>query len=301
MAPPTRQGLYDPRNEHDSCGMGFVAHVKGERSNAIIRQGLKILANLDHRGGVGADPSMGDGAGCLIQIPDALFRDWADSNRLSLPPAGDYAVAMCFLPRDEQARERAVSRLEHFVRIEGQVLVGWYDDSLGTEGKTLQLYVERDGDEAKNHIFGSGAFDTIKGFGGSDMLKGGGGDDTINGGDGKDSINGQLGSDLLIGGAGKDLFQFSDIADVRYGDTIQDLDAKDRINLAGIDADINTAGNQSFTIVSAFTGAAGQLTIDYNVTHAGMTTIQMDVDGDGLSDGSIMIVGDHTGFTNYVL
>ena len=127
MAPPTRQGLYDPRNEHDSCGMGFVAHVKGERSNAIIRQGLQILANLDHRGGVGADPSMGDGAGCLIQIPDALFRDWAESNRLSLPPAGDYGVAMCFLPRDEAARDLAVQRLEHFVRIEGQVMVGWRD------------------------------------------------------------------------------------------------------------------------------------------------------------------------------
>ena len=127
MALPTRQGLYDPRNEHDSCGMGFVAHVKGERSNAIIRQGLKILANLDHRGGVGADPSMGDGAGCLIQIPDALFRDWAETNRLNLPPAGDYAVAMCFLPRDEASRERAIERLEHFVRIEGQLLVGWRD------------------------------------------------------------------------------------------------------------------------------------------------------------------------------
>ena len=66
--------------------MGFVAHVRGERSNAIIAQGLQILANLDHRGGVGADPSLGDGAGCLIQIPDALFRAWAERQRLSLPP-----------------------------------------------------------------------------------------------------------------------------------------------------------------------------------------------------------------------
>src|ERR1700709_791757 len=105
------QGLYDPRNERDSCGMGFVAHVKGERSNAIIRQGLQILANLDHRGGGGADPALGDGAGCLIHIHGALFRDWAETNRLNLPPPGDYAVAMCFLPRDEAARDLAVSRL----------------------------------------------------------------------------------------------------------------------------------------------------------------------------------------------
>ncbi len=74
---PEKQGLYDPRNEHDACGMGFVANIKGEQSNAIIRDGLQILANLDHRGAVGADPLVGDGAGCLIQIPDALFRAWA--------------------------------------------------------------------------------------------------------------------------------------------------------------------------------------------------------------------------------
>ena len=111
MGAPPRQGLYDPAFERDACGMGFVAHVKGERSNAIIAHGLHILANLDHRGGVGADPSMGDGAGCLIQIPDALFRAWAERERLSLPPAGDYAVAMCFLPRDEASRDTAPSRL----------------------------------------------------------------------------------------------------------------------------------------------------------------------------------------------
>ncbi len=124
---PPEQGLYDPRHEHDSCGMGFVAHVRGEKSNAIIAQGLQILANLDHRGGVGADPLLGDGAGCLIQIPDALFRAWADAERLSLPPAGGYAVAMCFLPRDEASRRGAIERFERYIRVEGQVLVGWRD------------------------------------------------------------------------------------------------------------------------------------------------------------------------------
>jgi glutamate synthase (NADPH/NADH) large chain len=107
--------------------MGFVADVKNRPSNAIIAQGLQILANLDHRGGVGADPTLGDGAGCLIQIPDPLFRAWAESERLSLPPAGDYAVAMCFLPGDEGSRDAAIARFEHYIRIEGQGLVGWRD------------------------------------------------------------------------------------------------------------------------------------------------------------------------------
>jgi glutamate synthase (NADPH) large chain len=130
--PPARQGLYDPLREHDSCGMGFVAHVKGERSHDIIAQGLHILANLDHRGGVGADPTMGDGAGCMIQIPDALLRAWAQDAAVTLPPRGDYAVAMCFLPRDEPARLFAQERLEHFVRLEGQIFLGWRDVPVDT-------------------------------------------------------------------------------------------------------------------------------------------------------------------------
>ena len=131
---PQKQGLYDPRNERDSCGMGFVAHVGGRPSHEIIAQGLHILAHLDHRGGVGADPSLGDGAGCLIQIPDGLFRDWAEGERLSLPAPGDYAVAMCFLPGDEASRVAAIQRLEHFVRIERQLLVGWRDVPVDTSG-----------------------------------------------------------------------------------------------------------------------------------------------------------------------
>jgi glutamate synthase (NADPH/NADH) large chain len=112
--------------------MGFVAHVGGRRSNSIIAQGLQILANLDHRGGVGADPLMGDGAGILIQLPDRLFRDWAVWSNVDLPPAGDYAVAMCFLPREKAARAAAEARLEHFVRIEGQTWLGWRDVPVDT-------------------------------------------------------------------------------------------------------------------------------------------------------------------------
>jgi glutamate synthase (NADPH/NADH) large chain len=127
MTLPARQGLYDPARERDSCGMGFVVHVKGERSNAIVAQGLQVLTNLDHRGARGADPTVGDGCGCLIQIPDALFRAWADEQRVTLPAPGDYAVAMCFLPRDEETRAAAKERFERLVRIEGQLLVGWRD------------------------------------------------------------------------------------------------------------------------------------------------------------------------------
>ena len=92
-----------------------------------MREGLSILVNLDHRGAVGADPLVGDGAGCLIQIPDALLRDWARKEGVDLPQPGHYAVAMCFLPQDEKARAFAIKRLEHFVKVEKQKLLGWRD------------------------------------------------------------------------------------------------------------------------------------------------------------------------------
>ena len=107
--------------------MGFVANIKGRKSQEVIACGLEILVNLNHRGAVGADPLVGDGAGCLIQIPDALLRDWALRADLELPPSGDYAVAMCFLPTDEETREFAVGQFERFIRLEGQRLVGWRD------------------------------------------------------------------------------------------------------------------------------------------------------------------------------
>jgi glutamate synthase (NADPH/NADH) large chain len=131
---PAPQGLYDPRHEHDSCGVGFVANIKGRKSHEVVTAGLEILVNLDHRGAVGADPLVGDGAGCLIQIPDPLFRQWATDNRLDLPPPGNYAVAMCFLPRGEEARELAIGQFEHFIRIEGQRLIGWRDVPVDARG-----------------------------------------------------------------------------------------------------------------------------------------------------------------------
>src|SRR5574343_1346312 len=85
-------GLYDPSNEKDACGVGFVAHIKGKKSHAIIEQGLLILKNLDHRGAVGADALMGDGAGVLIQIPDQYYRDEMAKQGVELPPPGEYGV-----------------------------------------------------------------------------------------------------------------------------------------------------------------------------------------------------------------
>ncbi|MSP67518.1 MAG: glutamate synthase subunit alpha, partial [Alphaproteobacteria bacterium] len=131
---PARQGLYDPANEHDACGVGFVANIKGRKSHDLIRRGLQILVNLDHRGAVGADPLVGDGAGCLIQIPDGLLRDWATSRGLDLPQPGAYAVAMAFLPRDEPARAFAVKHFERFIKAEGQRLLGWREVPTDTTG-----------------------------------------------------------------------------------------------------------------------------------------------------------------------
>src|SRR5579862_2498041 len=127
-------GLYDPRNEHDSCGVGFVANIKGRKSHDIIRRGLEILVNLDHRGAVGADPLVGDGSGCLIQTPDALLRHWCEERGLVLLPPGRYAVAMCFLPMEEKARAFATAHLERFVRVEGQELLAWREVPIDTAG-----------------------------------------------------------------------------------------------------------------------------------------------------------------------
>ncbi|HYF17635.1 MAG TPA: glutamate synthase central domain-containing protein, partial [Ramlibacter sp.] len=120
-------GLYSAANEHDACGVGFVAHIKGEKSHAIVTQGLKILENLDHRGAVGADKLMGDGAGILIQLPDALYREEMATQGVELPPPGEYGVGMIFLPKEHASRLACEQELERAIRAEGQVLLGWRD------------------------------------------------------------------------------------------------------------------------------------------------------------------------------
>lgn len=119
------QGLYHPSNEHDACGVGFIAHIKGNQSHAVIEQGLLILKNLDHRGAVGADKLMGDGAGILIQIPDQFYRDEMAKQGVELPPPGEYGVGMVFLPKEHASRIACEQEIERAVRIEGQVVLGW--------------------------------------------------------------------------------------------------------------------------------------------------------------------------------
>jgi glutamate synthase (NADPH/NADH) large chain len=120
-------GLYDPAHEHDACGVGFVAHMRGRKSHEIVQQGLQILKNLDHRGAVGADALMGDGAGILLQIPDAFFREEMASQGVALPPPGEYGVGMVFLPKEHASRLACERALEKAVVAEGQVVLGWRD------------------------------------------------------------------------------------------------------------------------------------------------------------------------------
>ncbi|MBS0326516.1 MAG: glutamate synthase subunit alpha, partial [Proteobacteria bacterium] len=125
--PPVAQGLYAPAQEHDACGLGFIAHIKGRKSHAIIGQGLQILKNLTHRGATGADPLQGDGAGILIQLPDAFFRRACGRLGITLPAIGQYGVGMVFLPQEPASRMACEQELERAIAAEGQVLLGWRD------------------------------------------------------------------------------------------------------------------------------------------------------------------------------
>lgn len=148
MTLPPRQGLYDPRNEHDSCGVGFVAHSKGTKSHDIVRQGIQILENLEHRGAVGADPLEGDGAGIIIQIPDAFLRAEFQALGVSLPAEGDYGIGMIFLPKDKSAAQSCMDLLEAMVREEGQTILGWRDvpvdpSCLGESTKACEPWIRQ--------------------------------------------------------------------------------------------------------------------------------------------------------------
>lgn len=121
------RGLYRPEAEHDACGVGFVANIKGKVSHKVIENALLILHNLDHRGAVGADPLCGDGAGILIQIPDSFYREEMARQGVTLPAPGDYGVGMIFLPREPASREACEQELERMVKKEGQVVLGWRD------------------------------------------------------------------------------------------------------------------------------------------------------------------------------
>jgi glutamate synthase domain-containing protein 2/glutamate synthase domain-containing protein 1/glutamate synthase domain-containing protein 3 len=145
---PVEQGLYDPRNEHDACGIGFVVNIKGEQSHEIILKGLEILINLAHRGACGCDPETGDGAGILIQIPHKFFARECAALGFTLPPAGEYGVGMVFLPVEPSHRLLAEGILERITREEGLTVLGWRDtpvnvDAIGRVARASQPYIEQ--------------------------------------------------------------------------------------------------------------------------------------------------------------
>ncbi|HTO34017.1 MAG TPA: glutamate synthase large subunit [Pararhizobium sp.] len=162
---PKKQGLYDPANEHDACGVGFVAHMKGQKSHQIVKDGLFILENLTHRGAVGADPLMGDGAGILVQIPDRFFREEMGLQGVTLPKAGDYAVGYMFMPQDEDQIAHFKQVISDVVAEEGQSLLGFRDvpvdnSSLSkaphiaaTEPRHIQVFIGAGRDAATNAEF----------------------------------------------------------------------------------------------------------------------------------------------------
>ena len=145
---PSPQGLYHPRNEHDACGMGLVASIRGEKSHEIIRKGLEVLINLTHRGAAGCDPETGDGAGILIQIPHVFFARECGELGIRLPEPGCYGVAMVFLPVEKHSRLQCEGVFERIAREEGLSVLGWRDtpvngDAIGREARASQPYIEQ--------------------------------------------------------------------------------------------------------------------------------------------------------------
>ena len=147
-APPPKQGLYDPQFEHDSCGVGFVVHIKGRKSHAIVRQALQALCNLDHRGACGCEVNTGDGAGILIQTPHAFLKEVAAKEKIPLPGAGEYGVGMVFLPHDPAQRAECEKIFADIVAGEGQRVIGWRtiptnNASLGATAKASEPFMRQ--------------------------------------------------------------------------------------------------------------------------------------------------------------
>ncbi|MCD6460042.1 glutamate synthase large subunit [bacterium] len=124
---PDKHGLYNPQYEHDNCGVGFVANIKGEKSHDIVEKGLNILLNLVHRGAIGGDDKTGDGAGILLQLPDEFFQSECTGLKISLPKSGEYAVGMVFLPQDTEKKSKMEAVIEKIVNENGKTFLGWRD------------------------------------------------------------------------------------------------------------------------------------------------------------------------------
>src|SRR6266481_810406 len=145
---PGAQGLYDPRNEHDACGIGFVANVKGHKTHDIIEKGIQVLINLTHRGACGSDPDTGDGAGVLIQIPHNFFVRETARLGFTLPTPGEYGVGMVFMPVERHERLVTEGILERIVREEGLTVLGWRDtpidgNAIGRVARSTQPYIQQ--------------------------------------------------------------------------------------------------------------------------------------------------------------
>lgn len=151
---PPKQGLYDPEQEKDSCGIGFVVNIKGQKSHAIVQQGLQILESLSHRGAQGCDSCTGDGAGILLQVPHEFLKRAAGDAGVFLPNAGEYGVGMVFLPPQADARQQCEALFTRIISEEGARLLGWRDvpvksDAIGivarsTEPYMRQVFIARD-------------------------------------------------------------------------------------------------------------------------------------------------------------
>ncbi|MCA2702871.1 MAG: glutamate synthase large subunit [Microcystis sp. M179S2] len=145
---PRKQGLYDPRFEHDACGVGFIVHKTGKKSHDIVEQALTILLNLDHRGACGAEKNTGDGAGILCQIPDLFFRKVTSNLGFTLPAAGQYGVGMLYTAPDAEIRGKGRQEFEKIAAEEGLKVLGWRDvptdnSSLGNSAKSTEPFIEQ--------------------------------------------------------------------------------------------------------------------------------------------------------------
>lgn len=145
---PSKQGLYDPQHEKDSCGVGFVVDIKGQRSHQIVQQGLQVLESLTHRGAQGCDSCTGDGAGILLQVPHEFFKRAAKDVGIKLPGAGEYGVGMVFLPPDADARKQCETVFTRVLKAEGAKLLGWRDvpvksDAIGNLARTTEPFMRQ--------------------------------------------------------------------------------------------------------------------------------------------------------------
>ena len=145
---PEKQGLYDPRFEHDACGVGFVVNIKGRRSHRILEQAIQVLKNLDHRGACGCEVNTGDGAGVLIQMPHAFNEEVCRKARILLPARGEYGSGIIFLPRNPTVRRKVEERFEQVVQSEGQHVIGWRtvptnNGMLGETARSCEPYMRQ--------------------------------------------------------------------------------------------------------------------------------------------------------------